>query len=41
MRLTEEGAARTSEVRVIMRVVVSFMFGAGEMLDKRLLNLGV
>lgn len=41
MCLTEEGAARTSEVRVIMRVVVSFMFGAGEMLDKRLLNLGV
>lgn len=34
MRLTEEGAARASEVRVRMRVVVSFMVGAGEMLDK-------
>jgi len=41
MRLTEDGAARTSEVRVRMRVVVSLMFGAGEMLDKRLLKLGV
>ena len=41
MRLTEEGAARTSEVRVRMRVVVSLMFGAGEMLDKRLPNQGV
>jgi hypothetical protein len=45
MRLTEDGAARASEVRVkmrvVVRVVVSFMFGSREMLDKRLLNLGV
>jgi hypothetical protein len=41
MRLTEDGAARASEVRVKMRVVVSFMFGSREMLDKTLLNLGV
>jgi hypothetical protein len=41
MRLTEDGAASVSEVRVRMRVVVSFMFGSREMLDKTLLNLGV
>ena len=40
MRFIAEGPARAREVMVRMRVVVSFILGAGEMLDKILVNIG-
>jgi hypothetical protein len=38
--LTEDGAARAREVRVKNRVMASFIFGAEEMLDRKLVSTG-